>query len=269
MIQHIAIICNNLDDALKAAAYLSPFKNINRFFIFNFSLEQNANLNWFNQSDDYICLGKASELGNNAEICVRAAFLYIPNWWHIIFCYANDLPLIDDVNFIRDSIDLNEGFIQKGKAWSISKEHLLLFGLAKIFGNSIIKNEEEQLMNEFDIVRALRGESSTYDAVKEAFIEISNTNGMVYRGNRPKFANSETNNFIDEMLERFDIIGENPGTMFISPETSEDGLKLILQNIDSKTMICLIDEKPIDINISCYRTLNCDDKFFINIYIKQ
>ena len=268
MIQHLAIICNNLDDALKAAAYLSPFKNIKRFFIFNFILETNSNLNWFNQSDDYISLGKASELGNNAEICVRAAFLYIPNWWHIIFCYANDLPSMDDINFIRDSIDLNEGFVQKGKAWSISKEHLLLFGLAKIFGNSIIKNEEEQLMNEFDIVRALRGEPSTFDAIKEAFIEISNIDGMIYRGNRPKFIHESTNIFIDEMLERFDIVGENPGTIFIAPETSEDGLKLIMQNIDPKTMVCIIDEKPISMQLTPYKSLNCDDKFFINLYIK-
>lgn len=269
MIQHLAIICNNIDDALKAAAYLSPYKNLHRFFIFNFSLSPSTNLNWFAQNDDYINLGKASELDNNAEICVRAALLYIPNWWHIIFCYANDLPLLDDVNYIRDAIDLNEGFVQKGKAWSVSKEHLLLFGLAKIFGNNIIKNEEQELMEEFDIVKALQGEASPYNAIKEAFIEVCNINGMIYRGNIPKFKFDETNGFINEMLETYNIVGENPGVIFIDPNTSNDGLKLILNNIDPKTMICIVDEKPIENELNIYKSLNCDNKFYINIYLKQ
>jgi hypothetical protein len=267
MKQHLVILCNNLDEAKNAAITLPNYKDITKFYVFNFDVGASPNLNWMDSNDDYLSLGKASELGNSAEICIRAGILYIYNWWHLIFCYANDLPSISEINNIKNTLDLNKGFIQETKAWGISKEHLLLFGLGTILGSGIIHNQEEQLKNELDIVKALRGESSSYEAIKEAFIEIVNIEGMVLQG---KMANYETKakDFINYMIDKFNIIPEEPGVIFVSPEISAHGFDMLINQISPRTMIVIVDEEDKTYHKQEYKKFNCEDKFYIKLFTK-
>lgn len=267
MKQHLVILCNNMEEAKNAAIVLPNYKEMNKFFVFNFDTGPTSNINWLSSNDDYISLGKASELGNSAEICIRAAILYISNWWHLIFCYAYDLPMIKELNDVKASIDLNQGFIQAGKCWAISKEHLLLFGLGKILGSGVLPNEEEQIKNELEIVKALRGEPANYDALKEAFIEVVNTDGMILQGSMPNYK-SRAKDFIESMTTKFSVVPEEPGVIFISPEISNDGFKMFINQINKRTMVAVLDEKDKDYPMKEYKKFNCENEFFIKIFTK-
>ena len=267
MKQHLVILCNNMEEAKNAAITLPNYKDINKFYVFNFDTGSTLNINWMSSNDDYISLGKASELGNSAEICIRAAVLYISSWWHLIFCYAHDLPSMNELNDIKASIDLNQGFMQAAKCWAISKEHLLLFGLGKILGSGVLPNDEEQIKNELEIVKALRGEPANFEATKEAFIEVSNTDGMILQGSMPDY-NSRAKEFIEAMTSKFSIVPEEPGLIFISPEISNDGFKMLINQLHHRTMVPVVDEKDRTFPAKEYKKFNCNNEFFIKIYTK-
>ncbi len=267
MKQHLVILCNNMEEAKNAAIVLPNYKEMNKFYVFNFDMGATSNLNWMSSGDDYISLGKASERGNSAEICIRAAILYMSNWWHLIFCYAHDLPMIKELNDIKTSIDLNQGFIQAAKCWAISKEHLLLFGLGKILGSGVLPNDEEQIKNELEIVKALRGEPANYDAIKEAFIEVANTDGMILQGSMPVY-NTRAKDFIEAMTTKFCDVPEEPGVIFISPEVSNDGFLMLINQINSRTMVVVLDEKDKTYPMKEFKRFNCENQFFIKIFIK-
>jgi hypothetical protein len=267
MKQHLVILCNNLKEAVNAAVVLPTYKDVKKFYVFNFDLDKNATLNWMNNDDDYIALGKVSELGNSAEICIRAAILYVTNWWHLIFCYAHDLPSISELNNVKAAIDLNQGFVQNSKTWAVSKEHLLLFGLSKILGSGMVADEKETLKNELEIVKALRGEAASYEAIVEAFIECVNIEGMVLQGKMPNYK-TKAKEFIEHMTDKFSIIPEDPGVIFVSPEISNNGFKMLIDKIGPRTMVCAIDEKDKTYPQVPYKELNCNNEFFIKIFTK-
>ncbi len=267
MKQHLVILCNNMEEAKNAAITLPTYKDLNKFYVLNFDAGASPNLNWMGSNDDYISLGKASELGNSAEICIRAAILYISNWWHLVFCYAHDLPMIKELQDVKTSIDLNQGFIQSAKCWAVSKEHLLLFGLGKILGSGVLPNDEEQIKNELEIVKSLRGEPASFQATVEAFIEVANTDGMILQGNMPNYK-SRAAEFIEKMTDKFSIVSEEPGVIFISPEISNEGFKMLLNQIGSRTMIAVLDENNKDYNAQEYKRFNCNNDFYIKIFTK-
>lgn len=267
MRQFLVIFCSSVQEALTTAAALPPYKDLPRFYVLNCEKPSSDNLNWLRPVDDYICLGKVTELGNHTEISIRSAILYIPNWWHLLFCNANDLPPIEEVNEARRQIDSNVGFVQMPKIWGISKEHLLLFGLGKIFGSGTIKNEAETLESELDIVRALRGEPVNIEAVKKAFVEVVSTNGMIFQGAMPLMGKEEKE-FIDYMVKTFNVVPENPGVIFISPNTSNKGFEMLLDQISSQTMIAVVDKEDKAYEKEPYMKFNCDNEFFVKVYTK-
>lgn len=267
MKQHIVILCNNLEDAKNAAISLPSYKDVGKFYVFNFDVQENSNFNWMSSNDDYLTLGKAAELGNSAEICIRAAILYIVNWWHLIFCYANDLPNISEINNVKNTLDLNKGFVQSSKVWGISKEHLLLFGLGKILGSGIMTNQEDQLKNDLEVVKALRGEPTNLEATIEAFIEVANVDGMVLQGKMHNY-NTEAKNFVERMIDKFSIVGDDPGVIFISPDISKDGFEMLLNQIQPRTMIAVVDEIDREFYKKEFKKFNCNNKFYVKLYSK-
>jgi hypothetical protein len=268
MKQSLVVICSSIEEAMKAAVDLPMYQDMNKFYVLNCEVSSTHNFNWLNPQDNYIVLGKVSQLGNSAEICVRAAILYIPSWWHLLFTYAHDMPSISDINEIKLEIDKSKGFLQKNKIWGVSREHLLLFGLGKIFGSGTIKNEQEILQNELEIVKALKGEPASLQAIIEAFIEEVNTDGMVFQGAIPNYSNESTKYFLNHMLDRFNVVPENPGVIFVAPNTTTQGLQLLLSQIDKKTMVCILDEKDIDIDLQAYKEFICSEGFKLKIFMK-
>lgn len=264
----LVVICSSVEEAMEAAAQLPNYNDMNKFYVLNCEVSPTHNFNWLNAQDNHIILGKVSQLGNSAEICVRAAILYVPGWWHLLFVYAHDLPSHAEINELKLQIDKSKGFLQKSKIWGVSREHLLLFGLGKIFGSGTIRNEQESLQNELDVVKALRGEPASMQAVIEAFIEESNNDGMVYQGSIPNTFNEKTKYFINYMLDRFNVVPENPGVIFVSPNTTTQGLNLLLNQVDVKTMICVVDENPVEIEKQAYKEFICLDNFYVKLYTK-
>lgn len=266
MKQHLVILCNNLDEAKNAASTLPNLRDLKKFFVFNFDCS-NDSINWLDPNDDYISLGKVADLGNSAEICIRAAILYIVNWWHLIFCYGYDLPTLNELMNIRKTIDLNQGFIQESKCWAISKEHLLIFGLSKILGSEIIKSDNNDLQNELEIVKALRGEPSTFEAIKEAFIEVTNNDGMILQGSMPPYKKRAAE-FIEFMTNKFSLVPEDPGVIFISPSISIEGFKMLVKQINHQTMIAVVEEEDRIYPLEPSKILTCKDEFTIKIFNK-
>jgi hypothetical protein len=45
------------------------------------------------------------------------------------------------------------------------------------------------------------------------------------------------------MVKTFNVVPENPGVIFISPNTSNEGFKMLLDQINSQTMIAVVDKE--------------------------
>lgn len=266
--QHLVIFCNDTTEALTAAASLPPYKDFPRFFILNCEKPKASDMTWLRPIDDYLSLGKVNELGNAAEIGIRAGLLYIAGWWQLFFCHANNLPAFDEVENIRKSLDNNKGFVQLDKIWGVSKEHVLLFGLGKVLSSGIAQIEEDNIGFELELVKALRGEPVKQDVLISAFLETVPTNGMDIQGELTEL-NQDAQDFVKFMTNQYPSISPNPGVIFISSNTSEQGLKHLLSNIDGQTMVALISNTKLDYSVQETVSFACLDKFYINLYTKQ
>lgn len=266
--QHLVIFCNDTTEALTAAASLPPYKDFPRFFILNCEKPKASDMTWLRPIDDYLSLGKVNELGNAAEIGIRAGLLYIAGWWQLFFCHANNLPAFDEVENIRKSLDNNKGFVQLDKIWGVSKEHVLLFGLGKVLSSGIAQIEEDNIGFELELVKALRGEPVKKDVLISAFLETVPTNGMDIQGELTEL-NQDAQDFVKFMTNQYPSISPNPGVIFISSNTSEQGLKHLLSNIDGQTMVALISNTKLDYSVQETVSFACDDKFYIKLYTKQ
>ena len=102
---------------------------------------------------------------------------------------------------------------------------------------------------------------------KEAFIEVSNTDGMILQGSMPDY-NSRAKEFIEAMTSKFSIVPEEPGLIFISPEISNDGFKMLINQLHHRTMVAVVDEKDRPFPAKEYKKFNCNNEFFIKIYTK-
>jgi hypothetical protein len=266
--QHLVIFCNDTTEALTAAASLPPYKDFPRFFILNSEKPKASDMTWLRPVDDYLSLGKVNELGNAAEIGIRAGLLYIAGWWQLFFCHANNLPSLEEVENIRKSLDNNKGFVQLDKIWGVSKEHVLLFGLGKVLSSGIAQVEEDNIGFELELVKALRGEPVRRDVLISAFLETVPTNGMEIQGELTEL-NQEAQNFVNFMIKQYPSISSNPGVIFISSNTSEQGLKHLLSNIDSQTMVAVVSDSELNYPIQEAISFICEDKFYIKLYTKQ
>jgi hypothetical protein len=266
--QHLVIFCNDTTEALTAAASLPPYKDFPRFFILNCEKPKASDMTWLRPVDDYLSLGKVNELGNAAEIGIRAGLLYIAGWWQLFFCHANNLPSLDEVENIRKSLDNNKGFVQLDKIWGVSKEHVLLFGLSKVLSSGIAQIEEDNIGFELELVKALRGEPVKKDVLMSAFLETVPTNGMEVQGELTEL-NQDAQNFVNFMIKQYPSISSSPGVIFISSNTSEQGLKHLLSNIDSQTMVAVVSNTELNYPIEEAVSFICEDKFYIKLYTKQ
>ena len=266
--QHLVIFCNDTTEALTAAASLPPYKDFPRFFILNCEKPKASDMTWLRPVDDYLSLGKVNELGNAAEIGIRAGLLYIAGWWQLFFCHANNLPSLDEVENIRKSLDNNKGFVQLDKIWGVSKEHVLLFGLGKVLSSGIAQIEEDNIGFELELVKALRGEPVKKDVLMSAFLETVPTNGMEVQGELTEL-NQDAQNFVNFMTKQYPSISSSPGVIFISSNTSEQGLKHLLSNIDSQTMVAVVSNTELNYPIEEAVSFICEDKFYIKLYTKQ
>jgi hypothetical protein len=57
--------------------------------------------------------------------------------------------------------------------------------------------------------------------------------------------------------------------IFISSNTSEQGLKHLLSNIDSQTMVAVVSDSELNYTIQEAISFICEDKFYIKLYTKQ
>lgn len=266
--QHLVIFCNDTKEALTAAASLPPHKDLSRFFVLNCEKPKASDMTWLRPIDDYLSLGKVNELGNAAEIGIRAGILYIAGWWQLFFCHANNLPSFEEVENIRKSLDNNKGFVQLDKIWGVSKEHVLLFGLGKVLSSGIAQVEEDNIGFELELVKALRGEPARQDVIVSAFLENVPTNGMEKQGELTEL-NQDANNFVSFMTKQYPSISANPGVIFISSNTSEQGLQHLLNTIEGQTMVAVVSNDEIVYSITEALSLICEDKFYIKLYTKQ
>lgn len=266
--QHLVIFCNDKTEALTAAASLPPFKDMPRFFVLNCDKPSPAEMSWLRPIDDYLTLGKVNELGNSAEIGIRAGILYIIGWWHLFFCHANNLPTTDDLLEIRKKLDENKGFLQMDKIWGISKEHVLLFGLSKVLGSGIAQVEENNLSYELELLKALKGEPVNKDVFTAAFLENVPLRGMEIQGELDNI-NQEAKDFVNHMVKEYPKITDQAGVIFISSDISESGLKHMLSNIDNQTMVAIVSNSEIKYDIEDILSLNCNDDFLLKLYLKN
>jgi len=105
------------------------------------------------------------------------------------------------------------------------------------------------------------------DAIKKAFIEVVSNNGMIFQGVMPPMGEEEKA-FIDYMIKTFNIVPENPGVIFISPNTSKEGFKMLLEQISSQTMIAVVDKEDKNYEKDPYMKFNCNNEFFVKVYTK-
>jgi hypothetical protein len=154
------------------------------------------------------------------------------------------------------------------KIWGVSKEHVLLFGLGKVLSSGIAQVEEDNIGFELELVKALRGEPVRRDVLISAFLETVPTNGMEIQGELTEL-NQEAQNFVNFMIKQYPSISSNPGVIFISSNTSEQGLKHLLSNIDSQTMVAVVSDSELNYTMQEAISFICEDKFYIKLYTKQ
>lgn len=266
--QHLIIFCNDKNEALTAAASLPPFKDLPRFFVLNCDKPNSNEMTWLRPIDDYLSLGRVNELGNATEIGIRAGLLYTVGWWHLFFCNANNLPTVEEIQNIRRDLDSNKGFIQLDKIWGVSKEHVLLFGLSKVLSSGIAQVEESNINFELQLVKAFKGEPVSIDVFTSAFLENVPTSGMIIQGELENL-NPDSFEFVNTMTKQYPLISDNPGVIFISSKISEQGLSLILSNLNGQSMVAVVGNEKFDYSCTSSCSFNCENKFFLKLYTKQ
>ena len=266
--QHLVIFCNDKTEALTAAASLPSFKDLPRFFVLNCEKPNPTEMSWLRPIDDYLSLGKAGEFGNFSEIGIRAGLLYIVGWWHLLFCHANNLPGIDELNEVRKNIDTNKGFLQKDKIWGVSKEHVLLFGMSNILGSGIGQVEENNINFELELVKALKGKAVNIDVFTSVFLENVPTNGMVMQGEINNL-NVDAKNFIDLMTKQYPAYSNSPGVIFLSTETSDQAFAHFLNNLEPQSLVAVIGNEDFEYSVNEIYKFNCENKFILKLYSKK
>ncbi len=265
--QHLIIFCKDAKEALDAGAALPMLKDMPRFYILNSDKPKNEDISWLRNIDNYFALGKASEIGNFTEIAIRAGILYSVGWWHLLFCSANKLPTNDEINNVRKSLDNNKGFLQLENIWGVSKEHILLYGLDKVLGSGLQSTSEAS--STLDLVNAMRGSAANESSVKHAFLELVPTNGMVAQGTMVSL-NDRANKFISDLIKEYPCTDDNPGLIFVSPETSSAGLYHILSSAPGSIMVAMLTNEELqNSQIKPIRKFNCENIFHINLFSKS
>lgn len=265
--QHLIIFCKDAKEALDAGASLPMHRDVPRFYILNSDKPKNDEISWLRNIDNYFALGKAAEIGNFTEIAIRAGILYSVGWWHLMFCSANKLPSIDEINALRKSLDSNKGFLQLENIWGVSKEHILLFGLDKVLGSGLQSSNEAS--STLDLVNAMRGQAANEASVRHAFLELVPTNGMVTQGSMGSL-NEKGQKFIEDMLKEYPSTEDKAGVIFVAPDTSSAGLFHILSSIENTTIVAMLTNEELENSqIKPVRKFNCENIFYINLFSKS
>jgi hypothetical protein len=186
----------------------------------------------------------------------------------LLFCHANNLPDIDELNEVRKNIDTNKGFLQKDKIWGVSKEHVLLFGMSNILGSGIGQVEENNINFELELVKALKGKAVNIDVFTSVFLENVPTNGMVMQGDINNL-NVDAKNFIDLMTKQYPAYSNSPGVIFLSTETSDQAFAHFLNNLEPQSLVAVIGNEDFEYSVNEIYKFNCENKFILKLYSKK
>ena len=260
MLFTIAILCYNLNDALRANEVIMDLPGYQKMFIFYGEDIEETKLNWITKPNFYFAIPE--DINKDSEAVAIRAGIILPSSLATLFIKGAELPAATTIweglrQLTKDPIVIQKDF------WGVRKEFIILNGLEGLpfFGSRIpIENDKGELetfseATPEDIRKAITGDISNESGIAKAITDTIPIN-KIY---------SDINNNVVKILSR--------NTMFTNQYSDDVTLYVtdnlmskldVLASLNSRTFIMIVgsmDELPR--NIKPLRRFRSENKDYL------